>query len=47
MLGALGDALGANKSHLESLRESLNPFSRFEFGMLAGLESAGRWQAKE
>jgi len=47
LLGALGEALGAKKGLLESLRESLNPLSRFEFGMLAELESASRWQAKE
>lgn len=47
MLGALGEALGAKKNLLASLRETLNPLSRFEFGMLSGLESASRWQAKE
>jgi len=47
MLGAFGEALGANKRLLKSLRESLNHLSRFDFGKFAGLESASRWQAKE
>ena len=28
-------------------RASLNPFSRFDFGMLTGLRHAREWQAKE
>lgn len=47
MLGALGEELGANKGLLNSLRESLNPLTRFDFGMLSELESASNWQAKE
>ncbi|MCA9124040.1 MAG: hypothetical protein H6822_19245 [Planctomycetaceae bacterium] len=47
MLGALGEELGADKRQLDSLRDSLNPLTRFDFGMLVELESASRWQAKE
>jgi hypothetical protein len=47
MLGAIGQQLGKNPAALRQLRESLNPFSRFDFGMLAGLKYAGEWQAKE
>ncbi len=47
MLGAIGQQLGKNPAALLRLRESLNPFSRFDFGMLAGLKYARQWQAKE
>ena len=47
MLGALGDALGKKPRELRRLRDSLNPLSRFDFGALAGLPGAERWQAKE
>ncbi|MDP9173115.1 MAG: DUF6088 family protein [Planctomycetota bacterium] len=47
MLGAVGQQLGKNLPALVRLRESLNPFSRFDFGMLAGLKYARQWQAKE
>jgi len=47
MLGALGEELGVSKSLLKSLRATLNPLTRFDFGTLAELESASRWQAKE
>ena len=47
MLGALGEALGKEPRALKKLKESLNPLSRFEFGALAALPGAGRWQAKE
>jgi hypothetical protein len=46
MIGAIGEALGKKPATLERLRESLNPLSRFDFGMLSVLPSAGRWQAK-
>jgi hypothetical protein len=32
---------------LRRLRNSLNPFSRFDFGLLAGLRHARDWQARE
>jgi len=47
MLGALGEELGKTSSVLQRLRASLNPFSQFDFGLLAGLPHARRWQAKE
>lgn len=47
MLGALGEQLGTNPKLLQSLRASLNPLSRFDFGMLTALPNASAWQAKE
>jgi len=47
MLGAIGEQLGKNPVELNKLRESLNPFSRFPFGLLRGLPDARKWQAKE
>jgi len=47
VLGAMGQQLGKNPAALRRLRESLNPFSRFDFGVLAGLKYAREWQAKE
>jgi len=45
MLGAIGQQLGKPKSVLARLRASLNPFSRFDFGALAGLAHAQDWQS--
>jgi len=47
MLGALGEQLGKTSPALQRLRASLNPYSRFDFGRLAGLPHARSWQAKE
>lgn len=47
MLGALAEQLGTNRTHLQHLRTSLNPLSRFEFGTLRALPNATAWQAKE
>lgn len=47
MIGAIGEQLGKNRTALRRLRDSLNPFSRFDFGLLAGLRHARNWQAKE
>lgn len=47
MLGAIGQQLGQPESRLSSLRKSLNALSRFDFGILAVLEHAREWQAKE
>ena len=47
MLGALAEQLGTNRAHLQHLRTSLNPLSRFEFGALKALPNATAWQAKE
>ncbi len=46
ILGALGVALGKTPTAVDRLRSSLNPFSKFDFGLLAGLPDAHRWQAK-
>jgi len=46
-LGAIGQQLGKSPATLGWLRESLNPFSRFDFGVLIGLRHAREWQAKE
>lgn len=47
MLGAVGEQLGKSRTALQRLHDSLNPFSRFDFGLLAGLPHAHLWQAKE
>ena len=47
MLGALGERLSASPKALLRLRATLNPFSRFDFGLFAGLPNARSWQAKE
>ena len=47
MLGAIGQQLGQPEQRLALLRKSLNPLSRFDFGILSVLEHAGQWQAKE
>jgi hypothetical protein len=46
ILGALGTEVGANPGALRRLRDSLNPLSRFEFGLFRGLTHAREWQAK-
>jgi hypothetical protein len=46
LLGAIGEQLGKPPASIKTLRSSLSPFSRFDFGLLAGLEHARRWQAK-
>jgi len=45
LLGAIGEQLGKPAPSLKRLRSSLNPFSRFDFGLLAGLKHAHLWQA--
>jgi hypothetical protein len=47
MLGALAERLGTDHRTLHRLRASLNPLSRFDFGMLARLPNARAWHAKE
>jgi hypothetical protein len=47
MLGALVERLGTSPKALRQLRTYLNPFSRFDFGLFAGLPNARSWQAKE
>lgn len=47
ILGAIGEQIGAKPNALKRLRGSLNPTSRFDFGLLAGLSRAHAWQAKK
>jgi hypothetical protein len=47
ILGALGEHIGKSPRTLRQLRASLNPFSRFDFGVLNALPNARSWQAKE
>jgi len=47
IMGAIGEQIGKKRAGLTQLRASLNPFSRFDFGVLAGLPRARPWQAKE
>lgn len=47
ILGALGEQLGNSGRRIGRIRASLNPLSRFDFGMLAGLPNARSWYAKE
>jgi len=46
LLGALAEELKIEPAALEPLRSSLNPLSRFDFGVFAGLPTARAWQAK-
>jgi len=46
MLGALGEELEANPRTLKRLRDSLNPLSTFDFGLLGVLPAAKKWQAR-
>jgi hypothetical protein len=47
LLGAIGQQLGYSEKQLSGLRKSLNPLSRFDFGLLIALKHAGQWQSKE
>ena len=46
LLGAIGQQLGKRPAAVKRLRSSLNPFSRFDFGFLVGLQYAHLWQAE-
>lgn len=46
MLGALGERAGASAAALRSLRSSLNPITKFDFGLLRALPNARDWQAR-
>lgn len=46
MLGALGEVAGVSIGTLSRLRGTLNPVSRFDFGVLSRLPNARSWQAK-
>jgi hypothetical protein len=45
-MGAIGESLRKKPATLSYLRRSLNPLSRFDFGLLAALPAAKDWQAK-
>jgi hypothetical protein len=47
ILGAIAEQMRLPPARLQRLRDSLNPLSRFDFGMFAALTHARRWQAKE
>ena len=47
ILGAAGEQLGKPPKALQRLRATLNPLSRFDFGVLAALDRAVAWHAKE
>jgi hypothetical protein len=47
MLGAIGQQIGQPGKVLARLRSTLNPLSRFDFGILTALAHALEWQAKE
>ncbi len=47
MLGAIGEQVAPGSPALQRLRSSLNPLSRFDFGILNSLRHARQWQAKE
>lgn len=46
MLGALGERADAPTKALQSLRASLNPLTKFDFGVLRALPNAKGWQAR-
>ncbi len=46
MFGALCVEAGVSSRQLHRLRQSLNPLSRFDFGMFDILPAAAEWQAK-
>ncbi|MEQ1573240.1 MAG: DUF6088 family protein [Vicinamibacterales bacterium] len=47
VIGALGEQLGIKPAALKTLRASLNPLSRFDFGVFAALPNATDWQARK
>jgi hypothetical protein len=47
LLGAIGQQLGYSEKLLFNLRKSLNPLSRFDFGLLSALKYAKKWQSRE
>lgn len=47
LLGALGEQIGARPALLKTFRASLNPLSRFDFGVFSGMPNAGTWHAKK
>lgn len=47
IIGALGEDIGADRKDLAALHRSLNPLSKFDFGIFSALPNAKEWQAKE
>jgi hypothetical protein len=47
ILGALGDEMGKKPAMLNKLRDSLNPLSRYDFGLFATVSAARSWYAKK
>jgi hypothetical protein len=47
LLGALGERIGKHPKAVTQLRGSLNPLSRFDFGVFVAMPNAKAWQAKE
>ena len=47
ILGAIAEEIGKSGAARARLRASLNPLSRFDFGLLSGLKHARSWQARE
>jgi hypothetical protein len=47
LIGAIGEEIAQNPAALARLRVSLNPFSRFDFGLLSGLPHARNWRARK
>lgn len=46
ILGALGEKIGADRKSLDRLRQSLNPLSKFDFGIFAVMSNSKSWQGK-
>jgi len=46
ILGAIGAQIGKKPAAIRRLRASLNPFSKYDFGLFSGLPGAKQWQAK-
>jgi hypothetical protein len=46
MIGAIGQEIKEHEQSLELIRQSLNPVSKFDFGILSNLQYAREWQAK-
>ena len=46
ILGAIGEQLRKDPLALKRIRATLNPFSKFDFGLFARLRYASKWQAK-
>jgi Family of unknown function (DUF6088) len=46
MVGAIGQEIEIDHENLDLLRQTLNPVSRFDFGILKCLQYAKEWQAK-